>query len=90
VIVALFDYFDQMTVSIFRHGVCRVGGPDSGYVRQFLSGVVGAEVASLAMTPDDRSLFASIIRKKAARASTHEPLARWRFPQTEHRGSDQG
>jgi secreted PhoX family phosphatase len=37
-----------------------VQGPDRGYVRQFLSGVVGAEVASLAMTPDDKSLFASI------------------------------
>jgi secreted PhoX family phosphatase len=37
-----------------------VQGPDRGYVRQFLSGCADAEVASLAMTPDDRSLFASI------------------------------
>jgi secreted PhoX family phosphatase len=37
-----------------------VQGPDRGYVRQFLSGVVGAEVASLALTLDDQSLFASI------------------------------
>jgi secreted PhoX family phosphatase len=37
-----------------------VQGPDRGYVRQFLSAVVGAEVASLALTPDDRTLFASI------------------------------
>ena len=37
-----------------------VRGPDRGYVRQFLSACAGAEVASLAMTPDDRSLFAAI------------------------------
>ena len=37
-----------------------VQGPDRGYVRQFFSAVVGAEVASLAMTPDDRTLFASV------------------------------
>ena len=37
-----------------------VQGPDRGYVRQFLSASVGAEVASLALTPDDKSLFASI------------------------------
>ena len=37
-----------------------VQGPDRGYVRQFLSASVGSEVASLAMTPDDKSLFASI------------------------------
>jgi len=37
-----------------------VQGPDRGYVRQFLSGPAGAEVASLVMTPDDKSLFASI------------------------------
>ena len=39
-----------------------VQGPDRGYVRQFLRAPVGAEVASLAMTPDDRTLFASIQR----------------------------
>ena len=37
-----------------------VHGPDRGWVRQFLSAVKGAEVASLDMTPDNRSLFASI------------------------------
>ena len=37
-----------------------VQGPDRGYVRQFLSAPVGAEVASLVMTPDDRTLFAAI------------------------------
>lgn len=37
-----------------------VQGPDRGYVRQFFSAVVGAEVASLAMTPDDRTLFAAV------------------------------
>jgi uncharacterized protein len=37
-----------------------VQGPDRGFVRQFLSAVPGAEVASLDMTPDIRSLFAAI------------------------------
>lgn len=37
-----------------------VQGPDRGYVRQFFSAVVGAEVASLAMTQDDRTLFAAV------------------------------
>jgi secreted PhoX family phosphatase len=37
-----------------------VQGPDRGFVRQFLSAVPGAEVASLDMTPDNRSLFAAI------------------------------
>jgi hypothetical protein len=37
-----------------------VQGPDRGYVRQFFSAVVGAEVASLALTPDDRTLFAAV------------------------------
>jgi uncharacterized protein len=37
-----------------------VQGPDRGFVRQFLSAVSGAEVASLDLTPDNRSLFASI------------------------------
>lgn len=37
-----------------------VQGPDRGYVRQFFSAVVGAEVASLAMTPDDRTLFVAV------------------------------
>jgi len=37
-----------------------VQGPDRGWVRQFLSAVPGAEVASLELTPDNRALFASI------------------------------
>jgi secreted PhoX family phosphatase len=37
-----------------------VQGPDRGYVRQFLSGPAGAEIASLVLTPDDKTLFASI------------------------------
>jgi secreted PhoX family phosphatase len=35
-------------------------GPERGYVRQFLSGVPGGEVASLAFTPNDTTLFVSI------------------------------
>ncbi|MCG5053291.1 MAG: PhoX family phosphatase [Myxococcales bacterium] len=37
-----------------------VEGPDRGYVRQFLSSVPGAEVASLKHSTDDRTLFACI------------------------------
>ncbi len=35
-------------------------GEERGYLRQFLSGVVGCEVASLVLTPDDGALFVSI------------------------------
>lgn len=35
-------------------------GPERGFVRQFLSGVIGCEVASLEFNADDTALFASI------------------------------
>jgi secreted PhoX family phosphatase len=35
-------------------------GSDRGFVRQFLSGVVAAETASLELTPNDETLFVSI------------------------------
>jgi secreted PhoX family phosphatase len=35
-------------------------GPERGWVQQFLSGVPGCECASLAITPDDGTLFVSI------------------------------
>jgi secreted PhoX family phosphatase len=35
-------------------------GPERGRVQQFLSGVTGGECASLAITPDDSTLFVSI------------------------------
>jgi secreted PhoX family phosphatase len=35
-------------------------GPDRGYLRQFLSGPKGCEVASLKLSTDDRSMFVSI------------------------------
>ena len=40
--------------------VVPVEGAQRGYLRQFLSGVPGGEIASLALAPDDRTLFASI------------------------------
>ena len=40
--------------------VVPVEGTQRGYLRQFLSGVPGGEIASLALAPDDRTLFASI------------------------------
>jgi uncharacterized protein len=56
-----------------------VRGIERGYVRQFLSGCVGAEVASLALTPDDRSLFASIQHPgEGSKNLQHENLkSRW-------------
>jgi uncharacterized protein len=35
-------------------------GPDRGYLRQFLSGPKGCEVAALKLSTDDRTLFATI------------------------------
>jgi hypothetical protein len=35
-------------------------GPERGYLRQFLSGVPGGEISSLAFTPNDSTLFACI------------------------------
>ncbi|MFN0108268.1 MAG: PhoX family protein [Blastocatellia bacterium] len=40
--------------------VVPVEGSDRGYLRQFMSGIPGGEVASLALSPDNRTLFASI------------------------------
>lgn len=40
--------------------VVPTAGPQRGYVRQLLSGVPGGEVASLALSSDDRFLFVSI------------------------------
>ncbi len=40
--------------------VVPTAGPQRGYVRQLLSGIPGGEVASLALSSDDRFLFASI------------------------------
>ena len=40
--------------------VVPTAGPQRGFVRQLLSGVPGGEVASLALSSDDRFLFASI------------------------------
>jgi secreted PhoX family phosphatase len=62
-----------------------VQGPDRGFVRQFLSAVPGSEVASLDMTPDNRTLFASI-QHPGEGSKNLEPanlISRWpdgRFP----------
>ena len=40
--------------------VVPVEGPDRGYLRQFLSGVSGCEVASLVLDDANRSLFVTI------------------------------
>jgi secreted PhoX family phosphatase len=53
-----------------------VEGQDRGYVRQFLSGVSGGECASLALTPDDQTLFVSI-QHPAEGTTLAAPLNRW-------------
>ena len=53
-----------------------VDGPDRGYVRQFLSGVPGGECASLALTPDDQTLFVSI-QHPAEGSTILSPTHRW-------------
>lgn len=40
--------------------VVPTAGPQRGFLRQFLSGIPGGEVASLVLSPDNRTLFASI------------------------------
>jgi secreted PhoX family phosphatase len=35
-------------------------GPDRGYLRQFLSGPKGCEIAALKLSTDDRTIFASV------------------------------
>lgn len=53
-----------------------VDGDERGYLRQFLSGVPGGEVASLALTPDDQTLFASI-QHPAEGSTIAAPTHRW-------------
>ena len=53
-----------------------VDGDDRGYVRQFLSGVPGGECASLALTPDDQTLFVSI-QHPAEGSTLAAPMHRW-------------
>ncbi len=53
-----------------------VEGPDRGYVRQFFSGVPGGECASLALTPDDTTLFVSI-QHPAEGTTIDKPMHRW-------------
>lgn len=56
--------------------VVPVEGTDRGYVRQFLSGVPGGECASLALTPDDTTLFVSI-QHPAEGSNIDAPTHRW-------------
>ena len=51
-------------------------GADRGFVRQFFSGVSGGECASLAMTPDDTTLFVSI-QHPAEGSTLAAPTHRW-------------
>ena len=51
-------------------------GPSRGYVRQFLSGVPGGEVATLKFTGDMRTLFASIQHPGEGRGLPN-PISNW-------------
>jgi secreted PhoX family phosphatase len=51
-------------------------GAHRGHVRQFLSGVPGGECASLALTPDDETLFVSI-QHPAEGSTIANPTHRW-------------
>lgn len=55
---------------------CPTFGPDRGFVRQFLSGVIGSEIASLEMTPDDETLFAAI-QHPGEGSTILEPSSGW-------------
>ena len=57
------------------HGVA-VDGPERGHVKQLLSGVVGAEVASLVFNTDDTALFASI-QHPGEGGKLDEPTSTW-------------
>jgi hypothetical protein len=48
-------------------------GPERGYVRQFLSGVPGGEVASLIFSPNNHALFCSV--QHPAEGSTIDNLS---------------
>jgi hypothetical protein len=56
--------------------VVPVEGPERGHVRQFLSGVPGSEVASLALTPDDEAMFVSI-QHPGEGSSYQDPSSLW-------------
>jgi secreted PhoX family phosphatase len=49
-------------ISAFNDGIfaCPTAGADRGYVRQFLSGVTGCEVASLVLNTNENALFVTI------------------------------
>lgn len=53
-----------------------VDGDDRGFLRQFLSGVPGGEVASLIMTPDNHALFASI-QHPGEGSTLASPISQW-------------
>ncbi len=55
-----------------------VAGEERGFVRQFLSAPVGAEVCGPEFTPDDSTLFCAIQHPGEARGSTFEsPASTW-------------
>lgn len=56
--------------------VCPTAGPERGLLRQFMSAPVGAEVCGCEFTPDDRTLFLSIMHPGQS-GSPKEPKSHW-------------
>lgn len=55
---------------------CPTTGPERGYLRQFMSGPIGAEVCGCEFTPDDRTLFISI-QHPGEGGTLKEPKSHW-------------
>lgn len=53
-----------------------VAGPERGYLRQFMSGPVGAEICGCAFTPDGETLFLSI-QHPGEGGTVRNPVSHW-------------
>jgi len=56
--------------------VCPTSGTDRGFVRQFMSGPVGAEISGCTFSPDGQTLFLSV-QHPGSGGSLDEPLSHW-------------
>lgn len=56
--------------------VCPTEGPDRGFVRQFMSGPVGAEIAGATFSPDGKTLFLNV-QHPGSGSSIEEPDSHW-------------
>ena len=56
--------------------VCPTEGPDRGFVRQFMSGPVGAEIAGATFSPDGQTLFLNV-QHPGSGSTIEEPNSHW-------------